>query len=216
MNPILIFFSCRLNLPSLPKSQKHKSRKLKEPIKNNSDERILSFLQSEKTYERGFRMLMEEYQERMYWQIRRLVTEHEDANDVLQNAFVKVYRSVHNFEGKSKLYTWLYRIATNEAITFLNKKNKKATTSIDNEESNLANRLQADSYFDGNMAQIRLQEALQTLPEKQKLVFNMRYYDEMSYQDISEVLGTSVGGLKASFHHAVKKIEAYVKSVETF
>lgn len=189
---------------------------MKEPIQNNSDDRILTFLQNETTYERGFRLLMEEYQERMYWQIRRLVIEHEDANDVLQNTFVKVYRSVHNFQGKSKLYTWLYRIATNEAITFLNKKNKKATTSIDNEEQNLANRLQADSYFDGNTAQLRLQEALEILPEKQRLVFNMRYFDEMSYQDISEVLGTSIGGLKASFHHAVKKIEAYVRSVETF
>jgi RNA polymerase sigma-70 factor (ECF subfamily) len=189
---------------------------LKEPLQNNLDEQILSFLQNEKTYERGFRMLMEAYQERLYWQIRRMVLGHDDANDVLQNCFIKVYRSIHKFEGKSKLYTWLYRIAANESITFLNKKNKKATTSIDHEDKNLVNRLHADSYFDGDVAQMRLQEALTTLPEKQRLVFNMRYFDELAYQDISDILGTSIGGLKASYHHAVKKIENYVRSVETF
>lgn len=161
-------------------------------------------------------MLMENYQERLYWQIRRMVLDHEDANDVLQNCFVKVYRSIHNFEGKSKLFTWLYRIATNEAITFLNKKNKRQTTSMNHESLNLENKLSADPFFDGNRAQIKLQEALNTLPEKQKLVFNMRYFDEMSYQDISDVLGTSVGALKASFHHASQKIEKYMRQVETF
>ena len=155
---------------------------------------------------------MGQYQERIYWHIRRMVTEHEDANDVTQNCFIKVYRSIGRFEGKSKLYTWLYRIATNEAITFLNKKKRKPTSSIDNEEDNLQNRLQADSYFDGDAAQAKLQVALQTLPEKQRLVFNMRYFDEMTYKDISEVLGTSVGGLKASYHHAVKKIEISLRN----
>lgn len=181
-----------------------------------SDERILSLMANGHDQERGFRLLMEKYQERLYWQIRRMVIEHEDANDVLQNCLVKVYKSIQRFEGKSKLYTWLYRIATNEAITFINKRNKKATTSIDNEDYNLSNRLHADTYFDGDAAQIKLQEALKTLPEKQHLVFSLRYFDEMSYQEISDQLGTSVGALKASFHHAVKKIETYVKSVETF
>ena len=139
------------------------------------------------------------------------MTEHEDANDVIQNVFVKVYRSIGNFEGKSKLYTWLYRIATNEAITFLNKKKRRQTSSIDEEETDLANRLEADHYFDGNAAQLRLQQALVTLPTKQRLVFNMRYFDEMSYKDISSSLNTSVGALKASYHHAVKKVEAFLK-----
>ena len=118
-------------------------------------------------------------------------------------------------KGKSQLYTWLYRIATNEAITFLNKRKRKATSSIDDEEMDIANRLTADTYFDGDAAEIRLHQALGTLPEKQRLVFNMRYFDEMSYNDISEVLDTSVGALKASYHHAVKKIEVYLRGVES-
>jgi len=176
-----------------------------------TDEQILRLCHQNTQIERGFRLLMSKYQERLYWQVRRLVTEHEDANDVIQNVFVKVYRSIGNFEGKSKLYTWLYRIATNEAITFLNKKKRRQTSSIDEEETDLANRLEADHYFDGNAAQKRLQQALVTLPDKQKLVFNMRYFDEMSYKDISASLNTSVGALKASYHHAVKKVEAFLK-----
>ncbi|MEM6700080.1 MAG: RNA polymerase sigma factor [Bacteroidota bacterium] len=176
-----------------------------------TDEQILSFCHQRTQIERGFRLLMSKYQERLYWHVRRLVTEHEDANDVIQNVFVKVYRSIGNFEGKSKLYTWLYRIATNEAITFLNKKKRRQTSSIDEEETDLANRLEADHYFDGNAAQLRLQQALVTLPTKQRLVFNMRYFDEMSYKDISASLNTSVGALKASYHHAVKKVEAFLK-----
>lgn len=176
-----------------------------------TDEQILRFCHQSTQIERGFRLLMSKYQERLYWHVRRLVSEHEDANDVIQNVFVKVYRSIGNFEGKSKLYTWLYRIATNEAITFLNKKKRRQTSSIDEEETDLANRLEADHYFDGNAAQLRLQQALVTLPTKQRLVFNMRYFDEMSYKDISASLNTSVGALKASYHHAVKKVEAFLK-----
>ncbi len=170
--------------------------------------------------ERGFRLLMEKYQERLYWQIRRMVLHHEDANDVLQNCLIKVFRSFQTFEGKSKLYTWLYRIATNEAITFLNKKRQKFTASLDDEEStagrSISNRLTADSFFEGGEAQLRLQEAIGQLPDKQRLVFNLRYFDEMPYQEMSAMLGTSEGALKASFHHAVKKIESYVSGVETF
>jgi len=177
-----------------------------------TDDQILSLLQNEGSYEKGFRALMEAYQERLYWHIRKMVHEHDDANDVIQNTFIKVYRSIDRFEGKSKLYTWLYRIATNESITFLNKKKKKTTSSIDDEDANLSNRLKADEYFDGDEIQYQLQLALETLPDKQKLVFNMRYFDEMSYADMSEILETSVGALKASYHHASKKIEAFLRA----
>lgn len=179
--------------------------------KNIADERILELLQVQGQTERGFRLLMEKYQERLYWQIRRMVFEHEDANDVLQNCLVKVYRSIGRFERKAKLYTWLYRIATNEAITFLNKKKQKQMASLDDGEMPLGERLQADSYFDGDAAQVKLQEAIAGLPEKQRAVFTLRYFDEMNYADMSEVLGTSQGALKASFHHAVKKVEAYLR-----
>ncbi|MCB9302350.1 MAG: RNA polymerase sigma factor [Lewinellaceae bacterium] len=178
-----------------------------------SEDHILRLLDEPRTYEQGFRFLMEQYQERLYWHIRRMVIDHEDANDVLQNCFIKVYRSIQNFEGKSKLYTWLYRIATNEAITFLNQKKRRAASSIDEEESPLSNQLEADAYFDGDELQQRLQNALEQLPEKQRLVFNLRYYDEMGYQEMSDVLGTSVGALKASYHHAVKKVEAFIRGV---
>lgn len=161
--------------------------------------------------EQGFRLLMEKYQQRLYWHVRRMVYDHEDANDVIQNCFVKVYRSIGNFERKAKLYTWLYRIATNEAITFLNKKKQKQTETIDGGEQPLAERLRADTYFDGDEVELRLQAAIDGLPDKQKLVFNLRYFDEMSYADMSETLGTSEGALKASFHHAVKKVEAYLR-----
>ncbi len=177
------------------------------------DKQILDLLSRETSMERGFRLLMNTYQERLYWQVRRMVFDHEDANDVLQNCLVKVYKSIGKFEKKSKLYTWLYRIATNEAITFLNKKKQKMTTSFDNEENNLANQLRADPYFDGDEIQVRLKEAIAKLPKKQQLVFNLRYFDEMSYASMSKLLDTSEGALKASFHHAVKKVEAYVKSM---
>jgi RNA polymerase sigma-70 factor (ECF subfamily) len=176
------------------------------------DERILSLLREGGSHaERGFRLLMEQYQERLYWQVRRMVYDHDDANDVLQNCLIKVYRSSHTFEGKSKLYTWLYRIATNEAITFLNKKKQTRSTPLDAGESPLANRLRADDHFDGDGAQLKLMSAIETLPEKQRLVFNLRYFDEMSYADMSEMLGTSEGALKASFHHAAKKIENFLR-----
>lgn len=157
---------------------------------------------------------MQAYQERLYWQIRRLVTDHEDANDVLQNSLIKVYRNIGQFEGKSKLFTWLYRIATNEAISFMQQKKRRFSASLDEEGSHLSSQLEADPYFDGDELQIRLQEALDKLPEKQRIVFNLRYYDEMGYREMSDVLGTSEGALKASYHHAVKKVEAYLKGVE--
>lgn len=179
------------------------------PQVKSSDDEILELMRNPKTLERGFRLLMETHQERLYWQVRRLLNDHEDANDVLQNALVKVFRNIGQFEGKSGLYTWLYRIVTNEAITFLNQSKRRKATSIDDADANIANRLKADSFFDGDEAQVRLQQALATLPDRQKEVFNLRYYDEMSYEEMSKLLNISVGALKASFHHAVKKVEQF-------
>lgn len=143
-----------------------------------------------------------------------MVVEHEDANDVVQNCLLKVYRNIQNFQGQSSLYTWLYRIATNEAITFLKKKKRRQTADVDEPDNGLANQLQADSFFDGDAVQAQLQQAIQQLPEKQRLVFNLRYFEEMSYRQMSDVLETSQGALKASYHHAVKKIERYFQQVE--
>lgn len=180
--------------------------------RTTNDQDLLLLLRNPETAERGFTLLVKQYQERLYWQIRKLVEEHEDASDVLQNCFIKCYRNIGRFEGKSLLYTWMYRIAMNEAITFLKQKKRRSASSVDSPELGLANVLKADSYFDGENAQIRLQEALERLPAKQKQVFILRYFEEQSYQEISDQLNTSVGGLKASYHHAVKKIQSYLKA----
>ena len=177
-----------------------------------SDEQILALLGSEPTYERGFCLLMKQYKERLYWHIRRIVLVHQDADDVLQNTFIKINKGIHRFEGNSKLYTWLYRIATNEAISHLKSSTRKATTSLDEGADWLAGKLRADPWFDGDALQQKLQEAIAQLPDKQKIVFNLRYYQEMPYEEISELLGTSVGALKASFHHAAKKIETAIQN----
>lgn len=178
-------------------------------MKAVNDEYILSMLRNPNTFEKGFALLMQAFQEQLYWHIRRMVNDHEDANDVLQNTFIKVFRGFHTFEEKSKLYTWLYRIASNESLTFLQK--KKPNVSIDDGNSTVWNQAKADSYFDGDEAQLLLKKAIASLPDKQKLVFNMRYYEEMPYEEMSKILDTSVGALKASFHHAVKKIELFVQ-----
>ena len=174
-----------------------------------SDEQILAGMQNRQTQERAFRALMTKYQERLYLHIRRMKIEHADTDDILQNTLVKVYRNIHKFEGKSGLYTWLYRIATNEALTFLRQKKRRQSTSIDTEST--AYQLKADVWFDGNEAQIKLKAAVDSLPKKQQRVFNMRYFEELPYKEISEAVGTSVGALKASYHHAVKKIEDFLK-----
>ena len=176
------------------------------------DDQILDLLGTPATYERGFRLLMAKYQEPLYRQVRRLVYDHDDANDVIQNTFVKIFRNIERFEGKSKLFTWLYRIATNEAITFLNNRNRRDTTTLDNAQ--VANSLRADSFFDGDDIQLRLQQAISLLPDRQKQVFNLRYFEEMPYEQMSELLTTSVGALKASYHHAVRKVEAFFKAIE--
>ena len=160
----------------------------------------------------AFNILVNEYKERLYWHIRKIVINHHDTDDVLQNTFIKVYKNIDNFKGDSKLYSWMYRIATNEAITFLNKKAKAAQLTSEEIHQSLVNNLQADDYFDGDAAQLKLQQAIATLPQKQQLVFNMKYFEEMKYNDISEILETSVGALKASYHIAVKKIEDYIKT----
>jgi RNA polymerase sigma-70 factor, ECF subfamily len=177
-------------------------------IKSISDEQIMDLLRSEKTYERGFGLLLQKYKERLYWHIRGIVITHEDTDDVLQNTYIKVYRGILKFEEKSKLYTWLYRIATNEALTHLQSKNSKSNQSLEDMSAFLSNQLLADAWFDGEEAQTKLQDAIVQLPDKQRIVFNMRYFQEMPYEEMSGVLETSVGALKASFHHAVKKIEA--------
>ena len=178
-----------------------------------SDEHILQLLQESTRFEEGFRLLVRQYQERLYWLVRKMVLNHDDTNDVLQNVFIKVHRNIQQFEGKSKLYTWLYRIATNETLTFLDRQKKRKVLGLEDTETNIANNLQADEYFDGDEAQIKLQIALKQLPPKQQLVFSMRYYEELSYNEISQILETSVGALKASYHHAVKKVETHLRLI---
>ena len=172
---------------------------------------IIDMINDKSTMDAGFKALMQKYQEKVYWHIRRIVHHHEDANDVIQNTFIKVYRNIHKYKREALLYTWLYRIATNESITYLKNKRKKGSFE-DLNTALSAQQLSADEYFDGDQAEKALVLALETLPEKQKLVFNLRYYDEMNYSEMAEVLETSVGALKASYHHAVKKIEKYLKN----
>ena len=173
---------------------------------------ILSKFQDEKTRNEAFNLLLKKYQQKIYWHIRRMVIDHDDADDLVQDVFVKVWKNLAGFRSDAQLYTWMYRIATNECITFLNKKKQKNNVSLDDVAYELADTLADSAYFDGDKIQRKLQEALLTLPEKQKLVFNMKYYDDMKYEEISQVLGTSVGALKASFHLAVKKIETFLLS----
>lgn len=175
------------------------------------DEKEFIFsLLNPQTQNLAFQKLLQDFQKPLYSHIRNLVLNHDDANDVLQNTFVKVFQNLKNFKGESKLFTWIYRIATNEALTFLHQKTKKSGISaVELQEKVIAN-LKADIYFDGDEIQIKLQKAINKLPEKQQLVFKMKYFEDLKYEEISEILGTSVGALKASYHHAVKKIEAFV------
>jgi len=165
-----------------------------------------------KTQNEAFQMLLSQYQRPLYNHIRNIVLNHDDADDVLQNTFIKVFQHLKGFKGDSKLFSWMYRIATNEAITFINQKAKRNGTTSEALKSKIVENLKSDSFFDGTEIQIKLQKAIATLPEKQQLVFKMKYFEEMKYEDMSEILGTSVGALKASYHHAVKKIENYVNS----
>jgi RNA polymerase sigma factor (sigma-70 family) len=173
---------------------------------------LVKQLKNKQTQEKAFRILMSQYKERLYWHIRKIVISHDDADDVLQNTFVKVYRSINNFNGDSKIFSWMYRIATNESISYINKRAKQKSVDIEDYQQSMATTLQDDELYNGSEIQLILQKAITTLPQKQQLVFNMKYFDEMKYTEISDILGTSVGALKASYFHAVKKIEKIITS----
>lgn len=174
------------------------------------DNELLYQFKNSANKEVAFTAIVKKYQEKLYWHIRRMVIDHDDTNDVLQNMFVKVWKGLVNFREDSQLYTWLYRIATNECLSFLDQKKRKAAERFDDVESSLSNTIKADSNFDANKLEWKLQLAIQQLPERQRLVFNLRYYDEMPYEEMSRILETSEGALKASYHHAAKKIEAFI------
>ncbi|HLW50104.1 MAG TPA: RNA polymerase sigma factor [Sphingobacteriaceae bacterium] len=174
------------------------------------DASILKKFAVPETREEAFTLLLKKYQQKLYWHIRRLVIDHDDADDIVQDVFIKIWKNLDKFREDAQLYTWLYRIATNECITFLNKKKQRNQVSLEDENSAyLADTLKDSSHFNGNRAQQKLQEAILTLPDKQRLVFNMKYFEDLKYDEMSTILGTSVGALKASYHLAVKKIEQY-------
>ncbi|MDQ6761185.1 MAG: sigma-70 family RNA polymerase sigma factor [Bacteroidota bacterium] len=175
----------------------------------DDQELLLSFKDSS-TKEQAFTAIIKKYQEKLYWHVRRMVVDHEDANDVLQNMFIKVWKGLENFREDSQLYTWLYRIATNECLTFIAQQKKRSAVSLSDDDNGMSNKLKSDSHFDANKLEWKLQLGIQRLPEKQRLVFNLRYYDEMPYEEMSKVLETSEGALKASYHHAAKKIEDFI------
>lgn len=176
----------------------------KAPI---DEKELVKQLQDEKTASQAFETLLHTYTEPVYWQVRRMVLNHDDANDIVQNVFIKAWSNLSNFRGEAKLSTWLFKIAVNESINFINKeKHRNQFLGNSEDEASVIRNLEADDYFDGDALQLELQAAIEKLPEKQRLVFNMRYYDEIKYEEMSEILGTSVGALKASYHHAVKKL----------
>jgi RNA polymerase sigma-70 factor (ECF subfamily) len=172
---------------------------------NSSDDNISDLLKTD--LNKGFRLIVEKYSQKLYWHIRRLVILHEDADDALQNTFINVWKSIGNFRSESSLYTWLYTIATNEALTLINKRKRNAAVSIDELESYFTGSREGSTWFDGDEALRKLHNAILTLPDKQRIVFNLKYFDDMTYDEMSKILKTSEGALKASYHHAVKKIE---------
>lgn len=182
--------------------------------KNISDEQIIVLIQEKETLEIGFQALVASYSQALYWHIRRIVLSHENTDDVLQNVFMKAWLNIESFRADSKLSTWLYRIAVNESLTYINKHKERYTVDIDDPDLGLENLLKSDSYFNGEEVDIELQKAIHSLPEKQRLVFIMKYYDDLKYKEISDILGTSVGALKASYHHAVIKIEEYFNNLD--
>jgi RNA polymerase sigma-70 factor (ECF subfamily) len=179
-----------------------------------SDQELIGHLRNEKTRNLAFSQLVTKYQERLYWHIRKIVLNHDDTDDVLQNTYMKVWKNLDGFREESTLFTWLYRIATNESLTFINSRSKRQSVPIHDVGDYLKNRLEADEYYEGTEIQKKLQNAILTLPDKQRLVFNMRYFEEMPYQEMSDILSTSVGALKASYHHAVKKVEEFITGIE--
>ena len=173
------------------------------------DQELLEKLKNPESKNFVFNLLVKKYQQKIYWHIRKMVIDHDDTDDLLQDVFVKAWKNIDKFREKSQLYTWLYRIATNECITFLNKKRRRFFIPIGDVEHELSNILDNSPHIDGEEIQIRLQKVILQLPDKQRLVFNMKYFDEMKYEEIAEITGTSIGSLKASYHHAVKKIEGF-------
>ncbi len=176
-----------------------------------TEETFVKELKDKKTQRKAFAKLVDSFTERLYWQIRKLVISHDDANDVLQNVFIKVWSNIDNFRGDSKLSTWLFKIAINESVTFLNKRKIMQNISLD-DDTFLSEKLESDPYFDGDAIELKLQKAILTLPEKQRIVFNLKYFDDLKYEEISTILDTSVGALKASYFHASKKIEEFLKN----
>ncbi len=180
--------------------------------KHRSDEEILNDILNNTNAHEAFKEIIIKYQKPLYFHIRKIILYHDNADDALQNTFIKAWQAIYNFKHQSKLYTWLYRIATNEALAILKKNKRYSLFSTEQSSFELVARLESDPYFDGDAAELELQKAILSLPEKQRIVFNMRYYDEIPYETMSEILDTSVGALKASYHHAVKKIEEFLKS----
>ena len=176
-----------------------------------NEKEIVVLLQDPARQREAFARIVKEYSEQLYWQIRRLVLSHDDANDILQNTFIKAWTNIEYFRGDAKMSTWLYRIALNECLTFLNKQRASQQLSIDEADTEIMNQLESDTYFDGDETQKVFLQAIKQLPEKQQMIFNLKYFKEMKYEEISEILGTSIGALKASYHHAVKKIESFLE-----
>lgn len=178
------------------------------------EKELLAALKDKTRKEEGFRHLVKQYKERLYWQIRNMVIDHDDADDVLQNTFIKIYRNIDSFKEESKLHTWMYRIAANESITFLNKKAGHNNISFEKVKNEAVQKLETDVYFEGDALQQHFQKAIATLPERQQLIFTMKYFSEHTFEELSEILETSVGGLKSSYHIAVKKITEFIKTNE--
>ena len=176
------------------------------------EQEFINHLLNPKTQNKAFQRLLQDYQRPLYNHIRNIVLNHDDADDVLQNTFIKIFQNLKNFKGESKIFSWMYRIATNESLTFLKQKSKTSSISSETLQNKTIDNMEADVFFDGNEIQIKLQKAIAILPEKQQLIFKMKYFQELKYEEISEILGTTVGGLKASYHLAVKKIEAFVST----
>ncbi len=179
-------------------------------VTDYSDKELIGLFRKTESRDLAFNLIVRKYQEKLYWHIRKLLIDHSDTDDTLQNTFIKVWTGLDNFREDSGLFTWLYRIATNEALSFLNNKKRRFLLPLVDVEKQLSNSLKNDEYFNGDELQLKLQKALLTLPEKQRVVFNLKYFDEMKYEEMAEILETSVGALKASYHHAVKKIEKYI------
>ncbi len=185
-------------------------RQIGNNMQHHTDQEIMDMFRNEESRNMSVHYMIKKYQQKLYWHIRKIVIDHDDTDDVLQNTFIKAWKGMANFKEEAKLYTWLYRVATNESITFLRQKKRANLTSLDSIEHQLVSTLESDPFFKGDEIQMKLQKAILTLPEKQRIVFNMRYYDETPYLEMAEILETSGGALKASYHHAAKKVEEYL------